>query len=280
MIINNLIRDNIKDEYGIKKLQNIILNIMSDIDQFCKENNIEYYIIGGTALGAVRHGGFIPWDDDLDIAMTRDNYEKFCALCKNKLPDYFYFQEGGVDWPIYISKVRLKNTYIEEDTKIDKTNKGIYIDIFPLDNVPNNKIKQYWWYFWGKALVANSLLVRGYKNASFIKKIIMFTSSFLCIESVKRFALHQITKYNTEKTPYMGGFSFESRFKNTISPSEIWGKPKYIDFEKVKLLAPQKIEKFLEFYFGNYMQMPPVEKRQCKHFTKVDYGIYDTADNN
>ena len=80
MKIRRLLRSGFVDQYHTRDLQNVILNLMLYIDELCVTNNIEYYIIGGTALGAIRHGGFIPWDDDLDIAMTRNNYKKFIEI--------------------------------------------------------------------------------------------------------------------------------------------------------------------------------------------------------
>ena len=278
MQIRKLIREGIDDEYGIQKLQNVILNIMVNIDSLCRKHNIEYYIIGGTALGAVRHGGFIPWDDDLDIAMTRSNYVRFCEICKKELSEDFYFQEGGVDWPIYLSKVRLKGTYIneyEENVFVDKIKQGIYVDVFPLDNVPNNKIGQLWWYFCGKALVAYSLYKRGYSSATLGRKVIMAIAVPIGIGFVRDFLLRQVTKYNTVPTKYMGGFSFISRFNNAFTLSSNFGKPQTIPFEKVELMAPADIDGFLTFYFGDYMQLPPMEKRQSKHFVTVDFGPYN-----
>lgn len=278
MQIKHLIRENVKDEYGILKLQNVILNIMQSIDVFCRKYGIEYYIIGGSALGARRHGGFIPWDDDLDIAMTRKHYDRFCELCRTELSDEFYYQEGGMDWPIYFSKVRLKGTFIEEiegdyDLKDDK--KGIYVDVFPLDNVPNGKLQQLWWYVCGKMLVAHSLKTRGYKSASFGKKVIMFFTIPLNVPFIRRFFLRQVKKYNSLNTNYIGGFSLVSRFSNTFAPKSIWGKPKDVPFETIQLMAPADLDGFLTFYFGDFMQLPPEEKRQGKHLLKVDYGKYD-----
>ncbi len=278
MQLKKLIREGVRDEYGIQKLQNVILNIMVEIDSLCRKHNIDYYIIGGTALGAVRHGGFIPWDDDLDIAMTRDNYEHFCKVCKEEASQDFYFQEGGVDWPIYFSKVRLKGTYInefEENVFVDKEKQGIYVDIFPLDNVPNSKLGQLWWYFCGKALVAYSLYKRGYSSASVGRKVLMVFSSPIGIKFIRNLLMRQVTKNNSHPTKYMGGFSFISRFNNAFTLSSNWGRPQTIPFETIGLMAPADIDGFLTFYFGDYMKLPPVEKRQGKHFAIVDYGPYN-----
>lgn len=280
MQLKDLMRENVKDEYGIRKLQNVILNIMTDIDTVCRKYGINYYIIGGTALGAIRHGGFIPWDDDLDIAMTRENYNHFLEVSRKEMAGNYYIQEGGVDWPINYSKIRLKGTYInefEENVFVEKEKQGIFVDVFPLDNVPDGKIGQIWWYVCGKALVAYSLHKRGYQSASVGRKVIMFLSRPIGIKWVRDYLVYQVTKYNRKPTKYIGGFSLISRFHNAFTVASNWGVPQYVPFEKVELMAPADIKAFLTFYFGDYMQLPPVDKRQSKHFAAVEYGSYEVV---
>jgi lipopolysaccharide cholinephosphotransferase len=99
----------------LRKLQLVILSIAKDIDELCKRNNIEYHLIAGSAIGAVRHKGFIPWDDDLDIEMTDDNYRRFLQVCHTQLDkDKYYVQEGVKDWPQNFTKIKLLGTKITE----------------------------------------------------------------------------------------------------------------------------------------------------------------------
>lgn len=278
MILQHLIRPEVKDEYGLLHLQEVILNIMQYIDDFCKENGIEYYIIGGTALGAKRHGGFIPWDDDLDIAMTRPNYERFCKIFREKSDkENFFFQEGLVDWPCYFSKVRLLGTFLgelEDEKQIPKEKKGIFVDIFPLDNAPDSRFMQFLWYFFGKVLVAHGLQKRGYASASLKKKLIMFMTFPLYFQPIHNLIYSFVKSYNRKNTNFMGGFSLISRFKNTISPKRIWGKPVYVNFELTKFLAPADNDAFLRYYFGDYMKLPPAEARGLRHVMELDFGKY------
>ena len=278
MKYNKLIRPEVKDEYGLLHLQEVILNIMQYIDDFCKSNDIEYYIIGGTALGAKRHGGFIPWDDDLDIAMTRPNYDKFCKLFREKSDrENFFFQEGLVEWPCYFSKVRLLGTFLgelENEHNIPKEQKGIFVDIFPLDNAPDSKFMQHLWYFFGKILVAHSLLRRGYASASIQKKIIMALTFPLYFTPLHNLIYSFIKSFNDKQTNFIGGFSLISRFRNTITPKGIWGKPVYVDFELTKLQAPADNNAFLQYYFGDYMKLPPVESRGLRHVMELNFGKY------
>ena len=126
----------------VRDVQEKILETMKYIDKLCRENKIEYYIMGGTALGAVRHGGFIPWDDDLDIFMTPKEYEKFKAVFEKENSSQFVIQEWRTT-PHYLeyAKIRMNNTtFIEEAFKNRKDmHHGIYVDIMILHKVPNNK---------------------------------------------------------------------------------------------------------------------------------------------
>ena len=276
--IESLMRDDLEDTYGILKLQNIILNIMKFIDELCEKHHIEYYIIGGTALGAVRHGGFIPWDDDLDIAMTRDNYDRFLTIFEKEIDQNdFYLQVGRKDWPLYFSKLRLKGTLVEEvgaGEEIAKENRGIFVDIFPLDAASNNICGRIWQYICSKMLIAQAVSSRHYQTNSFIKKLVMQLSYPIRFKSIEHFFFNQVTRYNSLKTKYIGDFFEISKLKDASYPSQIWGKPVKILFENIVLSAPEKTHDYLMFYFGDYMTLPPLENRVCGHNNGVSCGIY------
>ena len=276
--IESLMRDDLEDTYGILKLQNIILNIMKFIDELCEKHHIEYYIIGGTALGAVRHGGFIPWDDDLDIAMTRENYDRFLTICEKEIAQNdFYLQVGRKNWPLYFSKLRLKGTLFEEvgaGEEIAKENRGIFVDIFPLDAASNNKCGRIWQYICSKMLIAQAVSSRHYQTNSFIKKLVMQLSYPVRFKSIEHFFFNQVTRYNSLKTKYIGDFFEISKLKDASYPNQIWGKPVKIVFENIVLSAPEKTHDYLMFYFGDYMTLPPLENRVCGHDNGISFGIY------
>ena len=125
-----------------KKLQTAILMIAKEIVRLCDENNIPYFINGGTQLGAVRHKGFIPWDDDFDIGMRRADYEKFLKVCEEQLDHNKYFlqtEDTEKNYDFYFAKIQLKVTSIIEDfSKNVQIEHGIFVDIFPYDNIPDN----------------------------------------------------------------------------------------------------------------------------------------------
>lgn len=277
--IESLMREGLEDSYGILKLQNIILNIMKYIDELCEKHQIEYYIIGGTALGAVRHGGFIPWDDDLDIAMTRDNYERFLTICEKEInKDDFFLQVGRRDWPLYFSKLRLKGTLFEEfgaGDEIAKENRGIFVDIFPLDVASNYKLGRIWQYVCSKLLIAQAVSTRHYQTSSMMKKMVIMLSFPLRFRSVEHFFFKQVTKYNGRDTKYIGDFFEISKLKDASYPNRIWGKPKEVEFENTHLCASENMHEYLRFYFGNYNNLPPSDKRHPDHNNGIDFGLYN-----
>ena len=269
----------IQDEYGILKLQNIILNIMKYIHELCEKHGIDYYIIGGTALGAVRHGGFIPWDDDLDIAMTRDNYNKFLEVCKKELDrNEFFLQEGRKDWYLYFSKLRLKNTVFNEEHQasydIPIENRGIFVDVFPLDKAANSKLGRLWQYGCSKMLIAYAMRGIRYENDTWSKKVAKSFATILKIRRLRVWMMAQVTKYNQRSTKYIGDFFDKVSFKDASYPRELWGKPTLVAFEGIELYAPEKLHDYLSFYFGDYMKLPPIEKRVCGHNNGVEFGKY------
>ena len=133
-------------ENRLRDLQSILLKMLNDITKICDENGIQYFLDGGTMLGAVRHHGFIPWDDDVDIAMRREDYEKFLNVCKTKLNQELYFLQNEQTEKNYIhafTKIRLNGTHIiEEFSKNVDIHNGIFIDVFPYDNVPDGSIRR------------------------------------------------------------------------------------------------------------------------------------------
>lgn len=256
-------RPELKDEYGLLEIQDIILGIMVDVDEFCQQHGIEYCLMGGSALGSKRHGGFIPWDDDLDIFMTPDNYEKFRdAFQKDGNKEKYYLQEWGLtDGMITIAKVRLNGTsYIEEILKDWDIHQGIYIDIFILHTCPNNRLSQLYQCFWAKYIITKGLALREKNRHSGIRGFVIKVAKLLPDRFLVRHALKQVYKYRNKKTDYYCNFLGKAVFKKGIYKREWFDNPVYEPFETVRLKVPEKLHDFLSERFGDYMKPPSPER--------------------
>ena len=261
----------------LRHLQLVILSIMKDVDELCRNNGIEYYLLGGSAIGAVRHQGFIPWDDDLDIVMNNDNFEKFVEACRTKLDtSKYHFQLGLEDWPMPLSKVRLKDTLMEEPFGyVDSSGeKGIYIDVFKLENAPSSKRAQLWHYFCAKYLLCYCLKKRGWKKTLLRNRLMMFAATPLAIRGVYRFFRNQVEKYNNKDTDYYLFWGGRYRWHSSFFRKEVLSNPIRVPFEDTMLPIPAKYNEWLSQIFGDYMTLPPLEKRKGLHLVKVDFGKY------
>lgn len=261
--MNKLMRENLPDSYGFLELQNVILNIMQYIDTFCKEYKIEYCLMGGSVLGAKRHKGFIPWDDDLDIFMTPDNYEKFRRYFnKYGNKEKFYLQEWGKsNGLVSISKIRMNNTtYIEDDIKDWKIHQGIYIDIFILHVAPDNILKRTWQYVWAKYVIVKGLANRGYSRKKGLMGCIIKVIKFLPKRFLLNFALKQVYRYRNLSSNYFCNYLGKALMKNGTYSKHYFSSTKRVPFENLELSVPLNTEAFLSDRFGDYMKIPSPER--------------------
>ena len=256
-------REDLDDKYGFLEIQDKILEIMVDIDKFCFENNIEYCLMGGSALGSKRNGGFIPWDDDLDIFMTPDNYEKFRSEFNKKgNKEKYYLQELGLtDGMITTAKIRLNGTtYIEDTFKDWDIHHGIFIDIFILHSCPNLRLQQLHQCFWAKYVITKGVALRekgrhrGFRG--FVIKLARLTPERFLVKH----ALKQVYKYRDKKTDYYCNFLGKAVFKKGIYKRVWFDNPVYAPFEKVQLRVPGKLHDFLTERFGDYMKPPSPDR--------------------
>ena len=129
----------------MKKVHKVQLEMALEVKRICQNNNIKYFIIAGTLLGSVRHGGFIPWDDDLDIGMLREDYDRFIKIAQKEIGEEYFLQTWDTDsgFALPIAKIRKNGTkFIEQNSSKSELHNGIYIDIFPFDNVPDSDFKK------------------------------------------------------------------------------------------------------------------------------------------
>lgn len=244
----------------IKSLQKKILEITIYLDDFCEKYNITYYLMGGSALGALRHKGFIPWDDDLDVFMTYDNYIKFIEKAKTHLDtEHFYLQEENTEeWPMFFTKLRMHGTtFIEKNTQKANMHQGVYIDIMCLNNVSENKFYRLLQFSAALLLTAQTIDKRGYEsNKNVKKKMAMLFARFFVRGVIKKKLLAFVRSLNTKPTKLVGHFFGKAPFFKTSFPVSWLGKQRYVQFEDTKLPVPHEAEKYLTLRFGDFMKMP------------------------
>lgn len=244
----------------LSDLHKTILEIVRDFDIFCKENNITYYLMGGSALGAMRHQGFIPWDDDFDVFMDNANYHKFINIVKVSLDeDKYYFQEEDTEeWPLFFSKIRMNNTtFIEQDVAELPIHHGIYIDIMCLNNVFENKPLRFFQYLSAKVLSASVLGKRGYTTNSVVKKIVLKISSIVVFGLIKTALLCFVRSQNSKNSKKVAHFFGRAPFSRTTFEETWLSTPRYVKFNELLLPVPKDVEKYLEIRYGaDWMRHP------------------------
>ena len=261
----------------LKHLQSVILMIAKDVDELCRKHDIKYFLLGGSAIGAIRHQGFIPWDDDLDIVMDNENYEKFINVCKKELDtEKYYLQEAFVDWPLGFSKVKLKGTYFQEPGMyVNADNEcGIFLDVFKLENAPSSKLAQRWQYFCAKYLLCHCLLERGWSEVSGIKKMMMLAAYPVKLGFIRKFLKSQVVKWNKRETDCRLFWTGRYRYQKSFYDKDLFDEAIYVPFEDTMLPVPKKYDKWLKQIFGDYMTPPPIQEQVGLHLQGVDFGKY------
>lgn len=256
-------------EISLIIVQEKTLEVMDYFAEFCRKHNLRYFIVGGTLLGAVRHKGFIPWDDDIDIAMPRKDYGRLLQL-QNELDHPYQLRNSVTDPSVHFLFSKIENV---ETTKVEKANGeiflgGIGIDIFPQDGLPDDMIKREKlirkFEFYGlmrtyagpvPMKTANQLV---YKMLSKIIKICMSSRTY-------EQKLEQIcTKYSYDDCATVRSFYGVYGAKETYR-KDLHGDGCLLEFAGRQYTAPVQWDKYLTQMYGDYMTLPPVEKRVSPH---------------
>lgn len=268
----------------IEETKKIQLNILRLVSEFCQKNNLSYFLCAGTMLGAVRHKGFIPWDDDIDIMMPREDYEK---LIENfKIPNLeLYHQKYYPKYGYPFLKIGDKRTFLKEDYIVYNNPIGISIDVFPIDGFPNSKdererhIRKLGFYkkliFW--KLYALSTKMDFYKKIIFeiIRKIIPI-----------KYVLHKMDKtakkHSLKNSNEFAGLAVWGYGKKEICPRWIYNETAEFNFEGFRFKGLKNYDIYLKSLYGDYMQLPPKEERVPKHHyecgIKKEFSLKDILD--
>lgn len=256
----------------LQELKKIELDIMEYIHGICVRNNIKYCIGYGTLLGAIRHKGFIPWDDDIDIVMPRPEYDKF-VRCMRKEPNSKYILKtpDDEDYCYEFSKVIDNTTLVVEDD-VEGSNIGVWVDIFPLDGLRGTDIVQEkLLYFYQRCRVAS--IYKSLPKSNALIRPLMFVFWKLCKAIGPKFFLNKIVKLSqkysyddSEFVGFCGDIYLENRLENRMWFEDIIDIP----FEDRVFKAPASYDAYLKSLYGNYMQLPPEDKR-VPHRIKAYY---------
>ena len=268
---------------NVKEVQGKILEIMKYIDSLCRNHDITYYIMGGTALGAVRHGGFIPWDDDLDIFMTPPEYVKFKKVFESENSPLFVLQEWRTT-PDYLeyAKVRMNGTtFIEESFKDRKDlHQGIYVDIMILHKVPENRFIQRLVYLESKFVTLYALSQRNWKPKTKAQAIVLKSLRFMPCKLMAKCFYRRIYKYDDLETDFKYCYWITpAKFRNGLFDASFFDDPVDIPFEDTVLLGSARIKEYLEYRYGDYMKLPSEEAQKAAVHAMIfdvaiDYKVY------
>lgn len=251
----------------LKKLQAELLEILIELDRICTKHNIPYYLYGGTLLGAVRHKGFIPWDDDIDVAMFREDYNGFKEVVRKELnTEKFFFQTQETDenYNWVFGRIRKENTlFMRQGQEHMGYHNGIFIDVFPLDYISENKFKQKFTLYACKAckkILWSPIGIYQGKNTvhKIIFRILNLIPRKIAISLYEFFAIN-MTKKKTSLIASHNAFS-------VVLERKWYEKMVKVEFESKEFNAPKNYQEFLQVRYGDYMTLPPKEERRGHHY--------------
>lgn len=271
----------------LKKIQAVELNMLKDFDALCEKYQLEYFGVGGTTIGLLRHQGFIPWDDDIDIGMLRKDYDKFLKVAEKEYGDKYSVLnfETNHAYPLMTTRwIKNGTTFLEHNFKNIDANWGIFLDIFCFDNIPNDdklfKKQGFWAWFWGKLLILRSvpkpvLEQRGLLSyciwavcriANFVFRLLHIPPEFFYNKAHK-----QIIKYknvDTERVSYM----FDPALYTSVMYKEDVIPTVRRSFEGLQIKFANNVERYCRERYGDYMKMPPEDRRHNHVPYKLDFG--------
>lgn len=270
----------------IKEIQKAQLYIMDKIHDLSYKYGLNYYLIGGSAIGAVRHNGFIPWDVDIDIAMPREDYNRLIELAAHDFPsDLEIFSH--INNPFLLSPHILvvlkgsKLTFTNDKLNPQIKREGIYVDVLPLDKVPNDKSrreKQRKRLIFFRKLMEFRMMVN-YESDSKVKRLlkkIIIPVLYKIPMSLITSRQQEVAQWGNTQSEYFEICSMLSHYKydKLCMPKEWFGKPKLMEFEGRKYFVPTEVHLYLKKLFGNYMKLPSKEE-QLKYQNIIESAEFE-----
>lgn len=257
--------------YDIRPLQLHILKILQAIDKVCQEHHLRYYLWAGTMLGAVRHKGFIPWDDDLDIAMPRPDYDLLMQNAHEWLPNQFEVISFETDknYPLPFAKIQDANTTLIERRHM-KYLGGVYLDVFPLDGMTSNPLIQRihfaHYFYWKKVqyFLFRDPYRHGHGPSSWIP---LLCRKFYTLDKVQQKMKNLQTKYDYDSSEYVVD---HDDGRHGVLKRSILGTPTPTVFEECRFVGLQHADEYLSNKYGDYMTIPPGPKQRQHNFYLMD----------
>lgn len=268
----------------IRKLQLIDTNILKNVVEILDRHHLNYYMIGGTLLGAIRHKGFIPWDDDMDIAMPRTDYELFLSQFARELPANLSVDNFKTNnkYKYYITRIENNDYQVREvrNQNFEESFAHVSIDIFPIDGTPNNKLLRKFYYF--QVLSYRALISLVQKNnidqarkRSTLEKLTIFVGTHLPIQRIfsankLQYKIDRLLKKQRQNSRFAGTIMGAYRVKEIV-PRKYFGEGKLYEFEGHMFRGPSDYDAYLKHMYGDYMKLPSREQRESKkHFEIIN----------
>lgn len=272
---NTVSIENNSTKIDLRQLQNIELEILKELDRVCKKHGITYHLFGGTLIGAIRHKGFIPWDDDIDICMRREDYNKFIEICSKDLKSTYFLQNYKTDPNFFHSFVRIRKNgtkVIQRQYKGIDMHHGVFIDVFPFDNIPDSVSARKVQY----SLMRTNRIIKNFKikkkssqksMKANIKNLISLVVKPIPIKYFNSFETYLSTYYNNKITTSSTLMveAIQINHKRCTIENEKFYETEEHEFEGQMFVGPRHYDEVLSNMYGDYMALPKESDRQPHH---------------
>lgn len=270
------------DDETLKHIHDVELMILKDYIKFCEENDLTYFMYAGSLLGAIRHKGFIPWDDDLDVVMLRDEFEKFKRLYSSNEKYELLSIESEENYPYLFTKLTLKNTRFEEEWASQlEFDIGFNIDVFVLDDLAEGKYKRYYQimrsFLYNRFMITSKIRLN---DISFVSKVVSHSMyhilNFFKVNPAKlnEKCLNFLNKYSDANAKNVFDISANANEYPLIYDKSDFKEVEKVKFEDIYVNVPKNYDKILTELYGDYMELPPEEKRYNHPIDYIDFGEY------